>query len=135
MISRISIVLLFQVLLPHCGEGNVCLEPLDLDCAPLYEPTFENVHSITFSVKCALGGTSCHGDSGNKGGLSFSSDIDTSYDELMGSGRIDVNQPECSVLLTRLLADLPAEVMPPGNPLQEAELCAVKLWIAAGALR
>jgi hypothetical protein len=130
-----SIMLFTFTALASCGDQSACLAPLDLDCAPLYEPTFDNVHSITFSGKCSLGGTSCHGSSGNKGGLSFSSDVDTAYDALTSSGRVDTVQPECSILLQRLLSSLNTEVMPPGNPLPESELCAIKQWIAAGAPR
>jgi len=135
MYTQWPIILFALSALSSCGDQSACLEPLDLDCAPLYEPTFENVHSITFSGKCALGGTSCHGGSGNKGGLSISSNIDTAYDALMAGGRIDLIQPECSILLSRILSNNIGNVMPPGNPLQEAERCAIKQWIAAGAPR
>ena len=118
-----------------CGDSNDCLESFDLDCTPLYEPTFENVHSITFSGKCSLGGTSCHGTSGNKGGVSFSSDLDTAHENLINGGRIDLVQPECSVLLQRMMSEISTRVMPPGSPLPDAELCAVRQWIAAGAPR
>lgn len=114
-----------------------CLEPVDTECTPLFEPSFREIHARRLSVTCSSGGASCHGPSGRQGGLALS-DFDESYDLLLGddgsNARVVPFDPECSELVRRL-EDRGAGVMPPGEPLSEGERCAVRLWIANGALK
>ncbi|MDD9936702.1 MAG: hypothetical protein OXT09_24030 [Myxococcales bacterium] len=128
------------------GAGNgsqppACLEPLDLDCAPTFAPTFEGFFDNQLSTTCGSTGTgvSCHGPDGAQGELVLD-DADTAYDQLLGPGtdgepRVIPNDPECSPLIQRLESDDPTFVMPVGGKLSDGERCAVRQWVANGAQR
>lgn len=116
-----------------CGDDQTCVDALAADCAPLYEPTFEQVYTRTLKPGCALEGNSCHSGSSAKGGLRLD-DIDMSYELLVTDGRVLPGDASCSLLSTRLTG-ANGGVMPPGNPLSEAERCAIETWIANGAQR
>ncbi len=114
-----------------------CLTELPpVDCAPLYTPDFENVFNNTLNKSCTAGGGSCHSTSGAKGGLSFS-DKSSAYARLTtpidGVAMIQEDDLLCSPLLKRLGTTDSKYVMPPGNPLDANELCAVVTWIRNGA--
>jgi hypothetical protein len=113
------------------GEPS-CVEPLPVGCAPLYPPTFDNVFDTTLSKTCASGGGSCHGASGNNGGLTFAN-ADEAYSLL--ASRISAGDPGCSKLVVRLESAGQPWGMPPGAPLSEGERCAIEQWIVAGAKR
>jgi hypothetical protein len=118
------------------SDETGCLNPLPLDCAPLYEPTFENVFVHTFSG-CSVGGSSCHSEQGAKAGLILS-DKATAYSLLTAPSdtvpRVLPGDPECSLLIQRLEASDTAMLMPPGTiPLSEPERCAIAQWIRQGA--
>ncbi len=119
------------------AEEPKCLEAVDTECTPLFEPTFSELHSRRFSVTCSSGGTSCHGPSGRQAGLALA-DFDEAYALLLGEdgerARVVPFDPECSELVRRV-DDRGAGVMPPGEPLSEGERCAVRLWIANGAAK
>lgn len=113
------------------------MKNLDLSCAPLYPPDFDHVYTNTLHPTCAQAGGSCHSAAGAKRGLVFE-DPDQSYALLLGTAdgrvRVDPSNPACSILVERVMND-GRYVMPPGNPLPDAERCAIVQWVAAGAQR
>ena len=118
-----------------------CLDEITTICDPLYLPTtFDNVLEKTLVPKCAIGGSSCHGVEGAKGGLVFDlSAPDDAWTALVEppdiAPRVLPNDPACSSLIERLHSTDPVYQMPPGTPLTEPERCAVILWIANGGER
>jgi hypothetical protein len=118
-----------------CGTDPTCIV-VSADCAPLYEPSFDNVYSRTLSQGCAASGSSCHSSEGAKAGLNFSS-ADQSYALLLGEddgiARVSAGDAGCSILVQRLESN--SDPMPPGQPLSEAERCAIIQWIDQGAKR
>jgi hypothetical protein len=116
-----------------CGDDQTCVEALGPACDPLYEPVFEQVFNRTLKPGCAVEGNACHSGSTAKAGLRMD-DIDMSYELLVPGGRVIPGDPGCSLLSTRL-AGQNGGVMPPGDPLSEAERCAIETWIANGAQR
>jgi hypothetical protein len=147
-LSVLSPVIRFAVLVPialwalGCSsekeEQPECLDAISTDCAPLYPPTFDNVFTNTLSKKCATTGGSCHGPAGHKGGLILANK-DEAYAGLTGldgaTPRVDPNEPRCSEMIVRI--DSPGKDwgMPPGEPLSAAERCAIRQWVAAGAVK
>ena len=118
-------------LLSVAGCDGACLdsEP-DLGCAPLYEPTFDNLYTNTIAQKCAVNGASCHAAAGNAGGLTLEGP-DVAHAALAG----DADEPRCAPAVVRTHSSEEGTQMPPGAPLSEAELCAIRQWVAAGAPR
>jgi hypothetical protein len=128
-----------------CGDDasvgtEGCLDPLPLDCAPSYEPTYDMIFTNALR-SCGASSTlgSCHSAEGSKGGLVLSNP-DTAYDHLLGTfdgrARVKPGNPECSILMKRLESDDPDFRMPVGRePLAEGQLCAIRQWIARGAAR
>jgi hypothetical protein len=126
-------------------EGSEsCLEELDLECTPAYEPSYDAIYENLLSKTCgaASTGSVCHYGpeaSSAQGGLALS-DPEESYDGLLGRAgshaRVKPGEPECSTLVQRLESDDPAFRMPVGQAaLTLAERCAVRQWIANGAQR
>jgi Planctomycete cytochrome C len=140
---RISSSLAAALLACACGgSGDTepapqCSTNLDLTCAPLYTPTFDQVFTRTLQPTCAQAGGSCHSAEGAMGGLVFA-DPDAAYAALLGKSgakpRVVAGDAACSLIVERLYAD-GAQVMPPGAPLADAERCAVVQWIQNGAKR
>lgn len=123
-----------------CGGGETtaaCVQGLDLSCAPLYWPTFDQVYTRTLKPSCAISGASCHASEGAMGGLVFA-DEGSSYALLLGQNgskaQIIPGDAACSPLIERLHAT-DTTVMPPGAPLADAERCAIARWIQNGAKR
>jgi hypothetical protein len=117
-----------------CGDDGSCIEGLNVDCEPLYEPTFSNLHSRTLGSICGSNAV-CHGGSSPQLGLSLA-EPDRAHQLLTEGGRlVKPGDPACSVLMIRLESSDPSFVMPPGRQLSEAERCVVRRWIAAGAAR
>lgn len=117
---------------PDDEEGCATVQ---LDCAPQYEPTFDNVFEHTLRPTCGVGAGSCHATEGAKAGLVFE-DPDEAFALLTGGSAPAVvgGDAACSTLAVRLIA--PAEdAMPPGAPLDEPEQCAILQWIDQGAQR
>lgn len=105
-------------------------------CSPLYAPTFNNIHQNTMLVSCSVAGGACHSSQGAKGGLDLE-DADTAYGQLLGSdgrARVVAGKADCGILVARLEAT-DSSVMPVGQPLSDAERCAIRQWIANGAER
>lgn len=133
-----AIALFVGSALAGCSDdgGSECVTP-ELDCAPLYEPTFANVFTNTLVPSCAVPGVACHAREGAQGGLVFE-DIDEAYTLLTGENgpaRIDFDNPGCGALMQRLHSSDPLFQMPPSAPLSEAELCAIDQWVFMGAPR
>ncbi len=131
----LPLALLLVVLASGCSavdEGS-CVD-VPTSCAPLYEPTFENVYAQTLAPKCAVGNGSCHSASGAQGGLALEG-IDQAYEGLVGQGLIDVDSPDCGVLVHRIESNDKSYVMPLGAKLSEPERCAIHMWIQGGAKR
>lgn len=114
-----------------CGGGD-CVEDQPQGCAPLYEPTFDNVFEKTLSTTCSAG-SSCHSSSSAQGGLTLD-DIDAAYQGLTG-GLVTPGDASCGELVARLSGADPATLMPPGQKLSDAERCALETWIRNGAKR
>ena len=118
-------------------SGEPCLD-VDPACDPLYEPVFEAVFEQTLVSSCGLGATSCHSAEGAHAGLSFD-DADLAYELLLeetSEGSLVVEgDASCSPLVAILRSEDASTVMPPGDPLSEAEICAIEQWIDAGAVR
>jgi len=121
-----------------------CVQDLDLQCAPAYPPTFDAIFSDVFARGCGSSatGSSCHygpSPAMAMGGLVLS-DATVAYDALLGhsDGRARVlpGNPACSILVERLESTDPNFRMPVGNdPLPERTRCAIRQWIANGAMR
>ncbi|MFT7624830.1 MAG: putative membrane protein [Myxococcota bacterium] len=107
---------------------------LPADCTTLYEPTFDNVHTRTLQVSCALAGGACHAAEGGQGGLVLAG-IDDAYSNLLGAGRVIADDAASSLLLQRLYTTDGSKRMPPGNALSDEERCAVLQWVNNGAER
>ena len=130
-----SVVALLLVLLSGALAGCPAeLECADLPatCAPLYQPTFDNIFANTLAPKCGVEG-GCHDASYAAGGLVFVQ-ADAAYDHLL-RGRVEPADPSCSLLMVRLETADSALQMPPRNQLNEQERCAISQWILSGAQR
>ena len=110
-----------------CGGGYDCVE-VPASCTPEFEPTFDAMYANTFTT-CALSAP-CHGQ-GSANGLDLGPDADSAYEALLGHDYVVPGEPGCGEVSIRLGSG----EMPPGAPLSEAELCAVRTWIADGAER
>jgi hypothetical protein len=133
-----ALVITLPITSTACSDDAVVCAEVTAECAPLYEPTFENVFSTTLQPRCGVAGSACHAREGAQGGLIFA-DIDEAYDMLTGNGgnprRVDAEALGCGELLSRLASSDPSRLMPPAAPLSEAELCAITQWVAMGANR
>lgn len=118
-----------------CDPGPETADNLDPSCAPLYEPTFDNVFDNTLLGTCGQAGTFCHATEGAKGQLVLD-DREGAYAALVQSTppRVVPGDPSTSVVMVRLETG-DSGAMPPGQPLSIAERCAVQQWIALGAKR
>ncbi len=112
-----------------------CLSNISMDCAPLYAPEFQTIWEETLIPRCALAGGACHSAEGAQGNLAFT-DADASHQALVdtSSGVVLPGDVACSPLMVTLESADPSLVMPPGQPLSEAERCAIRQWIHEGAL-
>lgn len=124
--------------MPACSDPESTCTEVTTECAPLYEPTFENVFTNTLQQRCGVAGSACHAREGAQAGLVFV-DIDESYALLTGQVdgrvRVDPDALGCDILLSRLASPEPRFVMPPAAPLSDAELCSIVQWVAQGATR
>ncbi len=116
-----------------------CLEAVDVtNCAPLHPAEFPELYKAVFSVTCASSGSLCHGPNGRQGGLAFA-DPDEAYALLLGTAggkaRVVPGDAACSELIVRLDSRGQPWSMPPGGQLEEGTRCAIRRWVAAGALR
>jgi hypothetical protein len=107
-----------------------CID-VDLGCAPLYVPTFENVYDNTLAGTCGSQRVSCHSAAGMAGGMSFE-DPATAHAALL-AGRVVAGNPGCSEMIVRTSSVGESYQMPPGSPLPENERCALIQWVQNGA--
>ncbi|HVH41134.1 MAG TPA: c-type cytochrome domain-containing protein [Labilithrix sp.] len=115
------------------GAAPVCLDAgVDRECTPSYEPTWDALYANTFQRSCAASGISCHAATGRQGGVDFSNS-DTAYANVQS--KVRPGQPECSILVHRVLATDGKVRMPPGRSLPAGEQCAIVQWVANGARR
>jgi len=118
------------------ATGGDCLEPLDGECASLYEPNFDQVFNQTLLPSCGVGGASCHAPEGTATDLVLADARDAWAQLTAGDSPLVVaGDPECSPLMERLETGDPERLMPPGAPLSDEERCAIQRWIAEGAAR
>jgi len=111
----------------------VCLDAgVDTTCTPGFEPTFDALYTNTFQRSCAASGVSCHASTGKQGGVDFS-DPEAAYAGL--ASKVRAGQPECSILVHRVIATDGKVRMPPGRSLPAGEQCAIIQWVAQGARR
>lgn len=113
---------------PTCIDGGV-----DTSCTPSYEPTYDALYTKTFKPSCAASGVSCHAATGQQGGVDFD-DPEAAYAALTQS-KLLKGKPECSILVSRVVATDGKIRMPPGRSLSVGEQCAIIKWIAEGAKR
>lgn len=106
---------------------------VDLACAPLYAPTFDNVYTMTLRTTCGSQDASCHSAAGHQGGMTFQ-DAQHAYDALR-AGRVVPGDAACSKMIVRTSSPGAGYQMPPGDPLSAAEACALVQWVQAGAAR
>lgn len=111
---------------------STCLETLDHQCTPLYEPTYDQVFRQTLMPKCGVGNGSCHDPTGGNGGLVISEAAAT-YDALLDGSRVLPGDPECSLLIRVVEGHPSVSSMPPGAALSAEERCALIQWVASGA--
>jgi hypothetical protein len=107
-----------------------CID-VDTGCAPLYVPTFDNIYNMTLRNTCGSARASCHSAAGQSGGMSFE-DESHAYTALL-NGRVMAGNPGCSKMVVRTSSPGASYQMPPGDPLGEAERCALIQWVQAGA--
>lgn len=113
--------------------GALTCEEFVETCAPLYQPTFDNVFQRTLVSTCGVAGVSCHAAEGNQGGLAFA-DADQAH-ALLLAGRVVAGDACASLLVDRIEATDSSRMPPGATPLPEGERCAIEQWIAAGAER
>lgn len=115
---------------PSEGEQTACVT-MNLDCRPLVAPpTFDAIYTNILQPTCAAGGGPCHNS--GAGNLDMRS-ADVAYAAL--ASRIDPSTIGCSTLARRLETTDEAFRMPPGSKLSEPQLCAIRQWMAQGAMR
>ena len=119
-------LLTLAALAAGCGE-EFSVPPAD--CAPLYEPTWENVHEETLSKSCAVG-SGCHSSPGALGLVLTNQE--EAHAALL-NGLVTPGSPESSELMYRLSPEAATDQMPPGSLLQASERCAIAQWIRSGA--
>lgn len=118
---------------PSSASPPDCIT-VDPACATLYDPTFDNVYTMTLRPDCGADRGACHSATGHKGGMSFES-ADVAYDALVNGGRVTPGDPGCSDMIVRTSSPGQDYQMPPGSPLIPQERCALIKWVAAGAPR
>ncbi len=122
--------------LPECVS-------FDVDgCAPLFSPTFDEIHTRLLVPQCTGGGSACHFDGESLGaaehGLALL-DADGAHALLLedrgDATFVTAGDASCSPLFVRLVVEGDRRSMPPGAPLAEGERCTIAQWIEQGALR
>ncbi len=124
---------LVLALLAGCTEQPpACITTIDLNCQPEYLPTFANVYNNTLENTCGSQRSTCHSDSGMKGGMSFATP-EQAYTALLMNGRVMPGDPQCSDMIVRTSSPGKDYQMPIGDPLSAPEACALIQWVKAGA--
>ncbi len=127
-----ALALLYLLALAGCPEQPPACTTVDTTtCAELYEPTWDNVYSMTIAVSCGSDRSACHSDAGKSGGMTFA-DKDTSYTELL-DGRVKPGNAACSLMVVRIEGVGKDYQMPQGDPLEAPERCSIAKWVDMGA--
>jgi hypothetical protein len=135
-------------LLSACGNDNGGSANPDtgpMGCA--VEPTFSSLHDELFSTnRCAIAG--CHASSSPQGNLDFQAGKAGVRAALLGGtfnpdaagqfpNRVEMSDADASFLYEKVSKTVPvgggSGRMPPGIPLMECEIEAIREWIDAGA--
>jgi len=116
-----------------CGdEPPPACTTVETQCSPLYTTTgYANVYSQTIAQDCGADKGACHSASGSSG-LSLIGE-QQSFDNL--APYITAGDPGCSEFVVRTSGVGKDYQMPEGAPLSEAEQCALRKWVEAGAPR
>lgn len=138
---RSGLALLAAASITACGgsedPAEACVEVPD-SCGPEFNPTFDEVYARVLEPSCVRGtGSVCHASDGAQGDLVLE-DPDVAYAMLSGATHrrlVVAGDPACSPLVARLRATDPSRLMPPGQALRPATLCAIERWISDGATR
>jgi hypothetical protein len=143
VLHRLPFAALLLPLAAGCGDDAeeqtqpTCIELPSTACSPDYPPTFDRIFTETLRRNCAQT-NSCHNQTGRQGGLSFE-DAEESYALVLGQAdgkaRVIPNDAACSELVVRTHGIGKPWQMPPGTPLRQGELCAIRQWIGNGASR
>ncbi|MBP8809586.1 MAG: hypothetical protein KBG48_28880 [Kofleriaceae bacterium] len=128
MFARLASLALGALAAVGCDEPTLTCVEVDLTCAPLYAPTWDNLVTTTLLPSCAAAG--CHTRAAAAGGLILD-DPATAYARLQPY--VTPGDVACSELTMRVFAGPSSLLMPRGARLSEAEACAVAQWVAAGA--
>ena len=115
---------------PGSDDQPQCIDVVT-SCNPLYVPEFDNVFANTLAVSCGNTAVGCHSAAGKAGGMSFE-DQPTAHAALL-AGRVEPSDASCSELIVRTGTRGKSYSMPPGSPLDDAELCALVQWVELGA--
>lgn len=116
-----------------CHTPPPACKMVDEGCTQLeYEPTFDNLYTMTLKDSCGSTRSSCHSAAGHKGGMSFEDEAHA-YAALVGGARVHPGDPGCSDLIVRTDSPGTDYQMPPGDPLTPAERCGLIQWVAHGA--
>ena len=118
------------LLLTGCPDDELVCVQVDLSCAPLYAPTWDNVLTNTLIPSCGTGNGVCHSTSGHRGGLILD-DPATAHAHL--ARYVTPGDVACSELTQRIFSTSSALRMPRGSRLNAPEACAIAQWVAAGA--
>lgn len=100
-------------------------------CTPAYPPIYDELLARTFRPRCAT--PACHGGADAKGGLSFD-DAELAHAKLLRDS-VTKGEPGCSDLVLRVTDTTGPFRMPPSEPLDAGEQCAIAQWVANGAAR
>lgn len=118
------------VLLAACGDPELTCVEVDLSCAPLYPPSWDNVLANTLIPSCGTGNGVCHSSTGARGGLV----LDQPATARAALARyVTPGDVACSEVTMRIFSTEPSLRMPRGGQLPAAEACAIAQWVAAGA--
>ena len=143
-INGVVAAALASVVAAACSSDGGSSEPTCLataattNCAPLYQPTFDNVWKYTLSVTCAA--VDCHSGSQPTGNMALDQE-DQAYANLLsksanGEPRVNPRDVQCGKVIVRLhTPNEPYSMPPPPTSLDPGALCAITQWIANGAMR
>jgi hypothetical protein len=123
------------VVLAACSgdDSPTCLQNLDEQCQPLFQPTYAEIYSRVLEPTCGVGAR-CHSAEGARAGLVFADEA-SSHDQLLQLGYVTPGDPSCSVLVRRIEGEGIQMPPLPADKLLEGERCAIEKWIANGAER
>ena len=120
-----------------CGGDGVLEEAMGPPAGGA--PTLTSLQASIFTPKCAIDG--CHAGSAPEQGMNLSAGKTYVYTvgvasvELPGYLRVAPNDPDASYLYMKVSGDprILGERMPFGGTISQAEIDAIRAWIAAGA--